>query len=206
MIFDTKDADAWYTRNAAVLTAARCDTDPVTATIAESGILTGEPRRVCEVGASNGWRLAGLSTRYPQHAYTAMDLSPKAIAAGQTAWPHLCYAANGLVATGAVDGAFNVVIVSFVLHWMARDALPGVVREVDRILTGGGMLVLADFWPTVPVDVPFKHRAGLWTYKRDYRMLFSGWALTREAQYADAHTGERCAVLLLRKPQESTDG
>lgn len=206
VIFDTNDADAWYIRNAAALTAARCDDDPVTRAIEDAGILTGDARRVCELGASNGWRLAGLSQRYPDHAYTAMDLSPKAVAAGQEAWPHLCYSANGLEATGAVDGAFNVAIVSYVLHWIDRDALPTVVREIDRILTGGGVLVLADFWPTEPIDVPFKHRPGLWTYKRDYRTLFKGWPTTREAQYADAHTGERCAVVFLRKPHGSTDG
>lgn len=200
MRFDTTDADAWYARNAHVLNAAHGTDDPVTQMIERENLLAVPGLSVGEVGASNGWRLAGLAQSFPGHRYTAMDLSPEAVAAGQRTWPHIRYKCASADDTREPSETYDVLIVSYVLHWIARERLDATAREVDRILRPGGMLVLNDFWPATDTDTPFKHRAGLWTYKRDYRKCFPAFTTWAEAPYAAPQTGERCAVFVLRKP------
>lgn len=202
MTFALPDADAWYARNAHALTIDRCDQDHVTHLIADHVLLAGDGVSVCEVGASNGWRLAGLCDRYPQHRYTALDLSPEAVDAGQRLWPHLTHRCAPIDATGEPGASHALVIVSYVLHWVARETLETARAEIDRILKPGGHLVIADFWPVVPINTSFKHRAGLYTYKRDYRERFLEWGYTSIAElpYPSLDSGERCGVFLLRKP------
>lgn len=202
MSFEVQDADAWYRRNAAALVPARCIQDIATDEIRSRGLLDGQPLTVIELGASNGWRLDGLRTLAPAHRYIAVELSGEAVQAGRAAYPEIKFLEASIAAVPRPDACADLVIISFVLHWISREELPSVVAEVDRLIAPGGVLVIADFWPSEPVTVPYHHRSGVWTFKTDYSLLWTAggtYALEGVTPFPDAGSGERCAVWLLRK-------
>lgn len=202
MGFELQDANAWYQRNAAVLIPSRCTHDICTDVIRSRGLLEGTPQTVIELGASNGWRLDGLRRLAPDHRYIAVELSPEAVQAGRSAYPEIQFLEASVAAVPRPDACADLVIISFVLHWIDREELPLVVAEADRVLRPGGALVVADFWPAEPVDVPYHHRAGVWTFKRDYSLEWTaGGTYGLESTTPFSHPGdnERCAVWLLRK-------
>lgn len=196
-MFDATDADAWFHRNAPQLTLARAADDPLLLLLHRHR-LPQPTDAVCDLGASNGWRVASLTA----HAKTAVELSGAAIAHGTAAYPDVTFLQSPLTDVDRPSGSQHVVLLSFVLHWIARASLLDVAREVDRLLAPGGHLALSDFWPASPLRVPFKHRAGLWTWKQDYSRLWlatEGYELVETVEFPDAGSGERCAVWLLRK-------
>ncbi len=76
------------------------------------------------------------------------------------------------------DETFDLVLFSFVLHWVDRDLLMKTVAETDRVLRDWdgarpGLLAIADFHPPYPHSVEYHHHPGLWTYKMDYASLFA---------------------------------
>lgn len=204
MQFDARDADGWFSRNAAALTPQRTLHDPVTASIHRLGLLAGDPLTVCELGASNGWRLAGLSERYPDHRYIAVDLSADAVRAGAATYPHIQFLGASALQVPLPDASVDRLILSYVMHWIDRDAVDRVVHEVHRLLRPGGHLILSDFWPDQPIQVPYHHRSGVWTYKQDYRELWKalGYTTADVAAYPDSATSERCMVAVLGKEVE----
>lgn len=205
MRFDARDADGWFTRNAAVLTPQRTLHDPVTASIDRLGLLAGRPLTVCELGASNGWRLAGLRERYPDHRYIAVDLSAEAVLAGEAAYPHIRFLGASAHQVPLPGASVDRLIISYVMHWIDRDVVGAVVSEVHRLLKPGGHLILSDFWPDEPTQVPYHHRPGVWTFKQDYSALWraiGGYTTVDVAAYPDGATSERCMVAVLGKEVE----
>ena len=218
MGFEVQDADAWFQRNAAALVPARCIQDIVTNVIRERGLLSGDrdgasghrdeaigkgrPLTVIELGASNGWRLDGLRRIAPAHRYIAVELSGEAVQAGRAAYPEIKFLEASIAAVPRPDACADLIIISFVLHWISREELPGVVAEVDRLLAPGGVLVIADFWPSENRTVAYHHRSGVWSFKTDYSLLWAAgetYALDTVTPFPDAGNGERCAVWMLRK-------
>lgn len=111
-----------------------------------------------------------------------VDVSQEALAEGKRSVasdlvrsaPKLARArASALPFPSAVS--FEVVIVSFVLHWIDRRHLLRAVAEIDGCLREGGWLVLADFLPSKPTKVPYHHLrgSGIFTYKQNYSEVFT---------------------------------
>ena len=203
MHFDETDADAWFKRNAAALTVDH--PDYLTPVLERQNLLRGTGHHVMEIGAANGWRLAALQQRHPGHRYTAVDLSTAAIAAGvaQFSIDLLDGAAHDVPAN---DASVDLLILSFVLHWVAREQLLATAAEVDRLLKPGGHLVLADFWPERPAKTPYHHHPGLWTWKLDHRQLWLAGAGYREVvtePFSYEGTLERCMTSVLHKGEEA---
>ncbi len=107
------------------------------------------------------------------------------------------------VSTGpGLAGSFDVVIVSFVFHWVARKRLAGSVAAVDALLRDGGALIIADFLPDRPCARRYHHREdiAMYTYKQDYTRCFTALGTYSEEQReVFAHSGGSGTVI---DPQE----
>mgnify|MGYP001081664890 CR=1 FL=1 len=82
---------------------------------------------------------------------------------------------------GSRHSGFRLAILSFVLHWVDREALLRVAAEVDALVEDGGYLIVSDFLPDCPTKVPYHHAKGaeIFTYKQDYAALFEATCVYR---------------------------
>lgn len=216
-IFLTNEGDAWYRRNAAALTAA----DRPDAILGMVAGLASDWRTsmasVCEVGCASGWRLPRLARHLPGVKRLAgFDASAAAIAEGRRLWPEL-HLEVGLAHSPPFSGIFDLVVVSFVLHWVDRNNLATTIAAIDRLVSPGGCLVIADFLPARPMRRIYHHRrdVALFTYKQDYAAAFLGLGLYRElarTTYPHEHGGrgsapcadqDRAACVILHKPEDA---
>ena len=206
-IFAEKESDAWFLRNRALL--QRCDpAADVPMRMMELYQLT--PRRVLEIGASNGYGLAAIHERYGARV-VAVEPSTSSIRDGRARFPNVRFV-RGQADSIPLQETFDLTIVSFVFHWIDRANFLQSMAEIDRLVEESGFLLIADFYPSGPVKVPYHHvpDQGLYTYKLNYAEAF-----VASAQYelvgllsgdhrskrlaADVDEDHRFAVWLLRK-------
>lgn len=170
-VFLAGEGDAWYRRNAALLSEHR--RDPVIAVLAVLDRRE-DIASVCDLGCADGWRLAALQPLLPAATRLAgVDPGAQAVAAGRARWPGLELAV-GTLAEHPVAGPFDLVLVCGVFCWVDRAALAASVAAVDRLVCPGGLLVVADFAAEAPTRRPYHHRrdVALFTHKQDHPALF----------------------------------
>jgi SAM-dependent methyltransferase len=171
-IFLHSEGNRWFTRNKpALIDQQRLEHDPVLKVLELAGI---KPASVLEIGASNGYRLDELQTRFNCPA-TAVEPSQEAITDGQARYPKITFRqgiASALPLTD--DEQFDLVIINFVFHWVDRATLLRSVAETDRVLKDGGYLIIGDFYPAYPERVLYHHlpEEDVWTYKQNYGDIF----------------------------------
>jgi SAM-dependent methyltransferase len=138
---------------------------------------------VVDVGASNGWRPAAIQEAAGA-TVIAVEPSLEAIQDGRARYPRVRFAQGVAGDLPLPSNSADLVLVSYVLHWLDRSRLLAAVAEIDRILRDGGHLLLCDFLPEVPTRVPYHHRpeAGAWTYKQDYAQPFLAGGLYAEVE------------------------
>lgn len=208
-VFREGEGDRWFDRNKEKLTAELAG-DRVGRMVARLGDFGLPMRSVAELGCANGWRLAGLKEAYPGVARIAgADISEKAVRDGRARWPDIeLHVAS--VDEPALPGRFDVVILSFVLHWVSRERLAASIAAIDRLVYDGGCLIIADFLPDRPSVRRYHHLddVEVQTYKQDYAACFSSLGFYEElARDVYAHDGgaeeptdqNRAACTLLRK-------
>jgi len=71
------------------------------------------------------------------------------------------------------DSAFDIVVFGFCLYLCDRDDLFRIASEADRVLKNPGWLLILDFFSPTPTKREYHHRSGLFSYKMDYRTLFT---------------------------------
>jgi SAM-dependent methyltransferase len=207
-IFSADEGDRWFRRNQARLDGGQGD-DRVMAMLSRWNECE-QVGSVCELGCANGWRLASIGERFPHvERLAGSDVSAEAIADGRRRWTTLELAVGSLDRT-AIHGLFDVVIVSFVFHWVARARLASSIAAVDALVADGGALILSDFLPDNPCARPYHHRTDveLFTYKQDYVRCFTDLEIYGELERAVfSHGGgarpideqDRAICVLLRK-------
>lgn len=156
------EGDAYWRRNKAALTDPDLpNRDWPLWMIRRHGL---HPTAVAEIGCANGWRLNAIQFEYGATCH-GTDISSEAIADGKSRYPNIqldcCYATT----TERLSGWADLVILSYILHWVSRADLLAVCSEADVILRVGGSLLLNDFSPDKPTKVPYMHLPGLWTWK-----------------------------------------
>lgn len=135
-IFGQYEGDNWYKRNSVALDEHH-ENDAVIKMIKALNL---SPKSILEVGCSNGWRLEKLSKLLnprPERI-CGRDISHEAIAEGTQKWGSdielKCEALDDLKA----ESPFDLLICSFVLHWIDRKNLMHVISNIDRALAFGG--------------------------------------------------------------------
>jgi ubiquinone/menaquinone biosynthesis C-methylase UbiE len=72
-------------------------------------------------------------------------------------------------------GAFDLVIIGFVLYVVDREILLKVVSETDRVLADGGVLMIIDFFAERPTRNQYQHIRDIdaFAYKQNYEEIFT---------------------------------
>lgn len=168
------------------------------------------PRRVLEVGAASGFRLAAISQRYGARV-VAVEPSVEATLHGKTSFPGVEFV-RGQAYAIPLQASFDLIIINFVFHWIDRTHLLRSVAEIDRLLVDGGFLIIGDFYPANLTKVRYHHLAEqeLYTYKQNYAATFLASGLyhpvglitadhSSKAPMGEVGEAERVGVWLLRK-------
>jgi SAM-dependent methyltransferase len=203
-IFTASEADQWFERNKHVLD--KLSDQDVPLRLVELYKL--RPASVLEIGAANGYRVAEIARRNGARG-VAIEPSGKAIEDGRARFPHVAFH-QGQARQLPIDGAFDLVIVHFVLHWIDRKNLLGCIAEIDRVVADGGYLVIGDFHPWHPSRNNYHHlpEAEVMTYKQDYSQIFVATELYQPVGMLTSYGFEldaavdddrRAGVTLLRK-------
>jgi SAM-dependent methyltransferase len=206
-VFAAFEADRWFARNKTALDRFDSAAD-LPLRLMELYRL--EPRRVLEIGAANGTRLAEIHRRHGA-AVVGVEPSPEAIRDGRRRFPAVEFV-QALAHSIPLREPFDLIIIHSVLHWVDRTKLFLSIAEIDRLEEEGGFLIIGDFLPAYPRKVRYHHVADqdLYTYKQDYAAAFlaSGLyhqvgALTLDhashALRGDVGEDDRFGVWLLRK-------
>ena len=207
-VFAASEGDRWFHRNKAALDRFDPATDPPMRLVALYGLA---PRRIAEIGAANGYRVAAIARRLGTERAVAAEVSGAAIRDGRARFPDVQFLQAAITAV-PLQEAFDLVIVNFVLAWVDRRHLLRAVAEVDRLVADGGYLLIGDFLPSGRARVPYHHlpKQRLYTYKQDYAAAFLASGLYHPVALltgphaaarlkADAPEDERQGVWLLRK-------
>lgn len=172
-IFFKSEGEEWFKRNRGSFHMSDVQDRPLFL-IEQYGL---KPKKVLEIGCSNGWRLGVIRERYGSECL-GVDPSVTAIADGKKKFPHVKFK-RGLASALPIKEAFDLVIINYVLHWVSREHLYQTIAEIDRAVADGGFLIVGDFSPNGPTMKPYHHlpKGKAHTYKLDYAKLFTASAL-----------------------------
>lgn len=158
------ESDAWFRRNRST------KSDPPDLVIDALETMSVTPRRLLEVGASDGRRLHHIRERF---GADVSGIEPSADAVGAARERYDIDVVQGTADDLPFEKAsFDCVVMGFCLYLCDRDDLFRIALEADRVLTDKGILVIYDFNADVPVKRPYHHLPGIWSYKMDYRRMF----------------------------------
>jgi ubiquinone/menaquinone biosynthesis C-methylase UbiE len=178
-VFLKGEGDAWFKRNEAVF-GKHLLSDSALLLVKKFSL---RPKKVLDVGCSNGWRLDLIRSRYGSTC-VGLEPSKKALRDGKKRFPKIRFV-RGTASSIPLKETFDLVIVNFVLHWVSRDQLMRSLAEIDRMVIDGGHLLVCDHYPNKPLRTKYHHlpKANVWTYKAAYADMFEATALYRkEAQ------------------------
>jgi ubiquinone/menaquinone biosynthesis C-methylase UbiE len=170
-IFLKNEGNRWFLRNQkAISDVSRIKLDLPLAMIKKQQL---KPRRVLEVGCSNGYRLEEIRKRYNAKCF-GLEPSLLAIGDGLKRYPKIILKRGLINRLPFKDEEFDLVIVNYVFHWVDRRSILEAVKEINRVVKDGGRLLISDFLPDQPTKVPYHHlkNAGVFTYKLDYPAIF----------------------------------
>jgi len=171
-IFKIKEGDNFYTRRQSKNMSDKefLKKDIVFPLIKRNKL---RPKRVAEIGSCDGFRLAAIHKEFKSEC-VGFEPSVKAIQTGRKKYPFIRFKRSLASRLIFQDAYFDLVIVSFVLHWIDRRTLLQSVAEIDRILIDKGVLVLSDFFVPYPQRRFYHHlpENNVWTYKQNYWEIF----------------------------------
>jgi SAM-dependent methyltransferase len=206
-VFSDFEGDRWFERNQRALNTFNPEADLPLRLITLYGLT---PGRVLEIGAANGFRLAQIHQRTGAEA-VALEPSARAVLDGKVSFPFITFI-RGTASAVPLRESFDLVIISFVFHWIDRHSLLRVVAEIDRLVNEGGYLLIADFHPVNHLQVRYHHlqEEEVFTYKQDYAATFLASGLYHPVSFLSTHhsnkelrahvdENERIGTWLLRK-------
>lgn len=206
-IFLTKEGDQWFVRNRQSLESV--DKDRILACLRTSNA---KPQRILDIGCSFGKRLNQITAESMAQGY-GLDTSAQAIKYGREKYPHLRLARGVAHDLTAYEGNFfDLVIISFVFHWLDRQYLLRTVSEIDRVLAPGGRVIIQDFYPSEPCRVKYHHLPddNVFTFKQNYPAIFLasrlyGQVYSQEFLHSSRGLNDnqnRCHLVVLEKQGE----
>ena len=206
-IFALAEGDRWFERNREALQHFDPEADLPLKLMGLYGL---QPKRVLEIGAANGVRLAAIHERYGAQV-VAIELSAQAMLDGKARFSSVSFV-RGAAVSVPLRESFCLVILNFVFHWIDRVNLLRSVAEADRLVRDGGFLMIGDFHPSNFLQVRYHHleTPRVHTYKQNYAATFLASGLYHPvclmtADHAlksfepEVAEGERIGVWLLRK-------
>jgi SAM-dependent methyltransferase len=171
-VFLESEGDAWFNRNAEKSLSRDFSDDPVVQKVMNISQVEITPLElsILEVGAGAGGRLEWLQNHGQMKCVQGIEPSKLAVDAARS---------RGLsVVQGTADSlpfdehSFDIVIFGFCLYLCDRDDLFRIASEADRVLKRDGWIIIHDFYSPFPMARPYHHKAGVSSFKMDYRQLF----------------------------------
>ena len=163
-VFRAGEGNEWFRRNESAITP---DGDPVLKVLADL-----KPKRLLEVGCSNGWRLEEARKRFGALG-TGLDPSQQALTDGLGKYPDLRLKRGTAESLPFDTQEFDCIVYGWCLYLCDREDLFYIAAEGDRVLAPGGYIVIYDFCTPHAYSNPYSHREGIQSYKMDYARLWS---------------------------------
>lgn len=194
-IFRESEGDAWFIRNREKLGQGR---DLVSDLILANGIV---PKRVVEIGCSNGWRLAALRERYGCEVFGVDPSMKAAVDAAALRVPVACSTAS----TPAVQTRpFDMVIYGFCLYLTDPQDWFQIVAAGDAMLEPGGHLIIHDFDSSGAFYArQYEHRDGVLAYHFDFAVLWMKHPLYTMVSRNIGENAEGMVTILKKLPVNS---
>lgn len=131
-IFVKNEGNQWFQRNRTALIPERDDL--ITRTLQSLQL---RPKRIAEVGCSNGWRLEKLRRIFSADCF-GVEASEEAVAFAQEKFPQIKVQQQD-VSRMSIKETFDLVICNFVFHWLDRTQLLQAVARLDSLVEAGGI-------------------------------------------------------------------
>jgi ubiquinone/menaquinone biosynthesis C-methylase UbiE len=164
--FSAIEGDKFYLRNKNKLGCSQADHIIQALTQLEL-----HPKKILEIGCSNGWRLNLLNTIYKADCW-GIDPSAEAIQAGKNEFKEVNLVKGTADALPYDHDMFDMIIYGFCLYLCDRSDLFKIAYEADRVLMDLGHIVIYDFHPPFQYKNNYSHYKGLYSYKMNYSNLF----------------------------------
>jgi ubiquinone/menaquinone biosynthesis C-methylase UbiE len=170
-VFLDEEGDAWFKRNQGALSKRLSDgEDSIVSAIAKTlSIIPNESGRLLEVGCGGGERLSWLTENYRIECY-GVDPSSEAVDTAQKAGLNVVKGTADTLPYESND--FDIVVFGFCLYLCDREDLFRIAQEANRVLNPTGWIIIQDFFTQTPISRDYCHKAGVKSYKMDYRTLF----------------------------------
>lgn len=138
------------------------------------------PNKILDIGCSDGSKLNEICNFYLSKNLKTegcgIEPSKVAIEEGTKRFPNLNLNMGFSHDLDMyTDNHFDLVILSFVFHWVDRTKLFKTFSEIDRVLKNGGRLIIQDFAPPFHCKVKYHHLPDqeVYTYKQFYWETFT---------------------------------
>lgn len=168
-IFRASEGDQWFERNRELYTSTRQLRGEIVNALDDLEI---NPKRVLEIGCSNGLRLNNYHLHFNAKCF-GIDPSSAAIASGQQEFPDLTLQVGTAESLPFENDAFDLIVFGFCLYLCDRNDLFQIASEADRCLNDKGHMVVKDFSPPIAYRNSYVHKEGVYSYKMDHSKMFS---------------------------------
>ena len=170
-IFEKSESDAWFLRNEKAIINRHANNDIIYRMIC-GNINKEKITSILDLGCSNGFRLNFFKSLPNIKKLVGVDLSEKAIEDGIARYGLELYIDS--ISDFEYNYKFDLVIVNFVFHWVSREFITKAIYNTDRYVSGGGALVIGDFYSPTPCKRFYHHLPDekVYTYKTDYPAIF----------------------------------
>jgi len=172
-IFIEYEADKWFERNKIAINNYTIDKDVVVRKIQEYNI---NPCYILEIGCSAGYRLNGLKSIFSNSKVYGIDPSKNAINYAKSHFADIDVfigTSDDLSVIGNIK--FDLIIVGFVFYVIDKSIIYKMVSEIDKSLSDKGILIINDFFSSVPKRNAYHHivDSEVFSYKDCYEKLFT---------------------------------
>jgi len=182
-IFNSGEADAWFTRNKdAILTKTR--EQDITYQYLQKLIPEIKAKNIIEIGCSNGFRLNWFAEDFGLDCF-GLEPSKRAVDDGQKRY-HSTDKLN-LVSANMdqnfwetsftqlfKENSVDVILFGFCFYLMSPELYFLITSKIDKILKENGVVVIFDF-DSVPQRRLYQHykEEEVWSHKMDFSQLFT---------------------------------
>ncbi len=174
-IFLKGEGDSWYERNKFLIESADKYSQDISFILQ---VLKGsrfEIQNLLEVGCASAVKLNTLASSFSAKG-SGIDPSRLAILQGRKQYPHLdLHVGLGSSLPFEAD-EFDLLSFGFCLYLVPPEEIEITLKEALRVLKPKGFIALTDFDPGIEMTVNYKHRDGLFSYKRNYQQLLKKFA------------------------------
>ncbi len=184
------EGDAWYERNRSAIDSTVIDPYDVKFILQTLKGSTFEIQHILEVGCSSAQKLNSLACSLLAKG-SGIDPSSRAIAQATKQYPHLDLQVGLAAKLPFDDDAFDLVFFGFCLYLIPNEGIHGALAESLRVLRPKSFIAITDFDPGIEISIPYKHRNGIITYKRNYHELLNKFSnITLISKLSFSHAGE----------------